>query len=388
MRRAERIAETGADVIVCPNCGEKIPISAALTAKVRAEVEASVQRQMSEQLKRAVEAARVQAREEAAHEMQFLREQLAEQQREAQEARRAELMLRKEKAALEQRARELDLEVARRLDEEKAKLEEHIRKVIAEQQALKLREKDKQIEDLRREIAELQRKSQQGSQELQGEVLELNIEESLRARFPQDVLRPVPRGARGADIIQEVFSETRKNCGTIVWETKNAKHWQPNWLTKLKDDQRVVGASLAVLVSTILPEGVRSFDYIDGVWVTDMHAFLPLAAALREQLIHVEFARSAAEGKGEKMELLYRYLSGDEFRERVRAIVETFQSMQAQLLRERRAMEKLWKEREKQIERLTWNTVAMYGSIRGIIGASLPEIPALEFDADEEAERD
>ncbi|GBD27687.1 hypothetical protein HRbin30_03041 [bacterium HR30] len=325
-------------------------------------------------------------RQKTGQEIQLLREQLAEQQRQAQEARRAELVLRKEKAALEQRARELDLEVARRVDAEKAKLEEHVRKLVVEQQALKLREKDKQIDDLRRQIDELQRKSQQGSQELQGEVLELDIEESLRKHFPQDVLHPVPRGVRGADIIQEVRSDARRSCGTIVWETKNAKHWQPSWLTKLKDDQRAVGANLAVLVSVALPEGLRSFDCIDGVWVTDVHTFLPLAAALRQQLIHVEFARATAEGKGEKMELLYRYLSGDEFRERVRAMVETFEAMQAQLARERRAMEKLWKEREKQIERLTWNTVAMYGSIRGILGSSLPEIPALEFDPGEEKE--
>ncbi len=182
------------DVIVCPNFGEKIPISAALAAQVRAEVEATLSRQMREQLKRAVEVARAQSREEAAQEIQLLREQLAELRRKAQEARRAELLLRKEKAALEERARELDLEVARRVDAEKAKVEEHIRKLVAEQQARKLREKDKQIEDLHREIAELERKSQQGSQELQGEVLELDIEHALRKRFPEDAVHPVPRG--------------------------------------------------------------------------------------------------------------------------------------------------------------------------------------------------
>ncbi|MCX8072378.1 MAG: DUF2130 domain-containing protein [Candidatus Binatia bacterium] len=468
-RRTAKASKLEGDIIRCPKCGAKIPISAALATQIRAELEDSLEREMAERMQKAVEMAKAQARrqaeqevhllreqlqeverkaaearrselalrkekaaleerareldleiarrvqaeraqweqetrqlreqlqkkiqaakeqsrEEVAQEIQALREQLAEQRRKAAEARRVELELRKEKAALEERARELDLEVARRVEAEKAKVEEQVRRIAAEQQALKLREKDKQIEDLRREIAELQRKSQQGSQEVQGEVLELDIEQALQSRFPQDVLRPVPRGVRGADIIQEVRSETSRNCGTIIWETKNTKHWQANWLQKLKDDQRAVGASVAVLVSLVLPDGVRSFECIEGVWVTDIHSFLPLAAALREQLIHVEFARSAAESKGEKMDMLYRYLAGDEFRERVRAIVETFQAMQTQLLRERRAMEKLWKEREKQIERLTLNTVGMYGAIRGIIGSSLPEIPALALEGPEEPE--
>ncbi|GIW45359.1 MAG: hypothetical protein KatS3mg077_2641 [Candidatus Binatia bacterium] len=386
MQRTVRSARSAGDVIYCPNCGAKIAISKVLAEQVRAEIASAMEQEMHERLEAAVEAARARSREEAARQIELLEEQLAEQRRRAQEARRAELQLRKEKAALEERARELDLEVARRVDAEKRKIEEHVRKIVAEQQALKLREKDKQIEDLRREIAELQRKSQQGSQEIQGEVLELDIEEALRRRFPQDVLSPVPRGVRGADILQEVRADDLRSCGTIIWEMKNTKHWQPGWLKKLKDDQRGVGASLAVLVSSVLPEGVRSFEYVEGVWVSDLHSFLPLAAALREQLIHVDFARSAAEGKGEKMEMLYHYLAGDEFRERVRAIVETFQEMQAQLSRERRAMEKLWKEREKQIERLTRNTVSMYGSIRGIIGSSLPDIPALDFDPDDSAE--
>ena len=150
-----------------------------------------------------------------------------------------------------------------------------------------------------------------------------------------------PVGVRGADVIQEVRSETLNSCGTIIGETKNAKHWQPSWITKLEDDQRALGASLAVLVSVALPENVRSFECVEGVWGTAVHTFLPLAAARREQLIHVEFARRAAEGKREKMEMLYRYLSGDEFCERVRAMVDIFEAMQSQLVRERRAMEKL-----------------------------------------------
>jgi hypothetical protein len=186
---------------------------------------------------------------------------------------------------------------------------------------------------------------------------------------------------RGADLTQDVRDTALQPCGTMIWESKNTKQWSPNWLEKLKDDQRAAGASVAVLVSVSLPDGISSFGLVNGVWVSSLACFLPLAATLREQLIRVAFARKAAEGMHDKMASLYAYLSGDEFRQRVEANVETFRMMQDQLARERRAMEKLWKEREKQIDRLVLNTVGMYGSIRGIIGAKLPEIPALDLEA-------
>jgi hypothetical protein len=186
---------------------------------------------------------------------------------------------------------------------------------------------------------------------------------------------------RGADVIQEVRDGGLRPCGTIIWETKRTKAWSPGWLAKLKDDQREAGASVAVLVSVTLPEDIRAFGLVDGVWVASLACYLPLAIALREQLIRVAFARAAAQGMSDKMEALYRYLSGDEFRHRVEALVETFKAMEEQLAKERRAMEKLWAERAKQIERLMTNTVGMYGAIRGVIGGQLPEIPALDLGA-------
>lgn len=361
----------------CPACGHPIPVSEALAAQIRAEVEAEARTREAERIRSAAAQAEARAREQTAAELRLLREQLAEQQKKAREAQAAELALRKEKAALEDRQRELDLEVARKLDAEKRRLEEAIRRMASEEQALKIKEKDKQIEDLKKLLEEAKRKSEQGSQELQGEVLELDLQAELERRFPHDVIRPVPKGVRGADLVQEVRNGALQPCGTIIWETKNTRHWQPAWIAKLKEDQREAKASLAVLVSVTLPEGFGEFGQVEGVWVASLRVWPALAVALREQLIQVAFAHAASEGKHEKMELLYRYLAGEQFRARIQGIVEAFADLQEQINRERRAMEKLWREREKQIERVIINTVGMYGEMRGIVGATIPEIPAL-----------
>jgi hypothetical protein len=354
-----------ATMITCPGCGAEIPLSEALQEQFRHENEA--------RLKVLAGQAEQKARADFAVEKQFLKTQLAEERRKCREAQQAELELRQERGALEARARELDLEVARRVDGEKQRL--------AEQQDLKLKEKDKLIEDLRTALEEARRKSEQGSQERQGEVLEIDIEAELARRFPQDAILPVAKGARGADLMHEVRDGTLRACGTIVWEMKNTRHWQPAWIDKLKADQRAIGANLAVLVSTALPDGVVEFGRLDGVWVAGLRAWPALALALREQLIEVAFAHAAAEGKSEKMELLYHYLAGDQFPRRIEATVEAFTALQRGLDGERRAMERIWKEREKQIDRVLANTAGMYGEVRGILGASVPPVPALELDA-------
>lgn len=351
-----------------------------LAVQVRAQVEAELKARSEEQLKAAVTQAQARAREESGGELKLLQEQLTEQRKKVTAAQEAELVLRKEKAALEERQRELDLELQRRLDAAKGEIEAGVRQSLGEEHTLKLKEREKQIDDLRKALEDAKRKSEQGSQELQGEVLELDIQAELERLFPTDLLEPVAKGARGADIMQRVRNARLEDCGSIVWETKNTKHWQPLWLDKLKEDQRAAGGSIAVIVSVVLPDGIQGFGRLDGVWVSDLKSWPALAVALREQLIQVAFARSASEGKNEKMELLYRYLAGDEFRHRVEAIVETFTAMQAQLNRERRAMEKIWREREKQAQRIITNTVGMYGEMRGIIGATMPEIEALELE--------
>lgn len=386
-------------VITCPNCGYAIPLSEALTAQLRGRLEAALRAENEARMKEAVaqkqeelttqlEILRKQiaqteqrVRGEANLELDLLKSQLAEQQGKTETAQKAELALRKQKAVLEERQRELDLEVARRVDAERQRLEEAIRKTAGEEQVLKLREKEMLIESLRKALEEAKRKSEQGSQELQGEVLELDIQAALERQFPQDHIEPVAKGARGADIVQRVRNDRLEPCGAIVWETKNTKNWSPAWIEKLKADQRAASAAVAVLVSTALPEGMAEFGQLDGVWIASRRAYPALAVALREQLIQVTFARAASEGKHEKMELLYRYLAGDEFRQKIEAIVEAFTALREQLDKERRAMTKHWAEREKQLERVILSTTGMYGALQGIIGKAMPAIPALELDS-------
>jgi hypothetical protein len=360
-----------AATIICPGCGTQIELSEALHEQFRQENEA--------RLKDLADEAKQRARADVALEKQLLEEQLAEERAKRAAAQQAELALRKEKSALEERAREIDLEVARRVDAEKERLSAHIRNGFAAQHELKLKEKDKQLDELRRALDEARRKSEQGSTQRQGEVLEIDVEAELARRFPHDRIVPVPQGRRGADLVQEVRDQALRACGTIVWELKNTRRWQPLWLDKLKADQRALGANLAVIVSTALPDGVAEFGRLDGVWVAGLRAWPALATALRDQLLAVAFAHAAAEGKQEKMELLYRYLSGDQFKSRIMATVEAFAALQAGLNRERIAMERIWKEREKQIARVLANTAGLYGEMRGLVGASLPDLPALEL---------
>ena len=336
-----------------------------------AEREQALTKQIQEQTARA-----------SSKELQALQQALQSKDAAMDEARTRELALLKEKSVLEEQRKDMALDYQRKLTEERQQLEKQLIEKYASEADLKLKERDKQIEGLRKSLAEAKRKSEQGSMETQGEALELDLEANLNMHFPHDEISPVPKGIRGADVIQAVHNERMVSCGSIIWETKNTKAWNGAWIDKLKDDQRAIGANLAVLVSTELPEGIRTFGQLDGVWVTSVAAYVPLAMTLRQQLVQVTFARSASEGKSEKMEMVYEYLSGDAFRHKVEAIVETFVGMQEQLNKEKRAYVRLWKEREKQIERIIENTAGMYGDVRGLIGSAVPEIRALTLEAD------
>jgi len=324
-----------------------------------------------------------QAARAASKELEALQQALQTKDAAMDEARTREIALLKEKAVLEEKRKDMELDYQRKLTEERQQLEKQLIEKYAGEADLKLKERDKQIEDLRKSLAEAKRKSEQGSMETQGEALELDLEANLNSHFPHDEIAPVPKGIRGADVIQTVHNESMVDCGSIIWETKNTKAWNSAWVDKLKDDQRAIGANLAVLVSRELPEGIKTFAHVDGVWVVSLASYIPLAMALRQQLVQVTFARSASEGKSEKMEMVYEYLSGDAFRHKVEAIVETFVGMQEQLNKEKRAYARLWKEREKQIERIIENTAGMYGDVRGLIGSAVPEIQALTLEGEE-----
>jgi hypothetical protein len=250
---------------------------------------------------------------------------------------------------------------------------------FAESHRLKDIEKDEQLSSLKRTIEELKRKAEQGSQQNQGEAAEVELEELLRSSFPLDAIEPVSKGARGADIVQHVQTPTGTQCGTIVWESKNAKNWSDQWIAKLKEDQRAQKAAISVLVTAALPPGIRRFGQLDGVWVCDTPSVTGLAMALRIQLIQVASAKVAADGMTTKTEQLYHYLSGTDFRQRVEAIAEAFTSMKEDLSRERAAMERVWAKRERQIGQVVLNVAGLYGDVQGIIGASLPGIAQLQL---------
>jgi len=247
---------------------------------------------------------------------------------------------------------------------------------------LKDLEKDKVINDLRVSLEDMKRKAEQGSMETQGEVLEQDFEAQLKAFFVHDDIAPVPKGIRGADLVQTVRSPLGAEAGILLWEIKNTKAWSSQWIPKLKDDMIEIRAALAILVSVVLPAGINRFGRIDGVWVSDPLSAVALAAVLREQLMAISRERTASMGKSEKMEALYQYLAGVEFKQKIEGIVEAFTSMQDQLNKERRAMERHWKQREKEIERVVKNTVGLYGDMQGIIGGQIPVIPALELDGE------
>ena len=300
------------------------------------------------------------------------------------EAQKAQAELIRKERELDDAKREMDLTVEKKIQEGLTTVREQARKEAEEQLKLKVMEKEQTIASMQRQIEELKRKAEQGSQQLQGEVQELALEELLSTKFPRDIIEPVPKGEHGGDILQRVSGPFGKTCGTILWESKRTKNWSDSWLGKLREDQRAAKAEIAVIVSQTLPKGVETFELIDGVWVTHPRAALPVAMTLRNTLIEVACARQSTEGQQTKMEMVYQYLTGPRFRQRVQAIVEAFSSMHEDLEKEKRAITKQWAKREEQIHRVMQATVGMYGDLQGIAGKTLQEIEGLGFPALEE----
>ena len=392
------------DTIECPNCGHAIPMSEALShqiaerarAESRAEIDklqSSLTRKEKELQEReekidaavqervAAEAAKIEkkAQEKATGslsvEIQDLKNQLAETATQRDAAQKAELEARARARQLDERAKTLDLEAARKIDAQRQKIQEDAAKRAEEQYQLKLAEKEKQILDAKKANEELKRKLEQGSQQLQGEVLELQLEEMLRSAFPTDQIESVPKGFNGADIVQKVLNRSGRMCGTIAWESKRTKAWSEGWVPKLKDDQRKLAAEIAVLVSEVLPKDCSTFTHMNGIWVTSSQCAISLGAALRMQLMQIASVRAAAAGAKQKSEILYEYVGSTEFRHRIEAIAEAFIGMQTGLQEEKRAAQRQWAKREKQIEQVISNTAGMYGELQALTG--LPDLPAL-----------
>jgi hypothetical protein len=408
-----------ADQIICPKCQTKITITQALASQLARDLEEKYKKQLAakqaefaqqqklltdqkqaikkqqtdlqeiidEKVEKQAQAAKKElwqkAQEKAGEKLnlQFkaLQEELDDRKKENEELTKKELGLIKQKRKLDEDKRKMELQVARKIEQERKILSEKIEKEMSEQMRLKFLEKEKQLTDTQKALEEAQRKAKQGSQQNQGEVLELDLEETLAKTFPRDQIEPVGKGVSGADIIQKVCQQNGKTCGVILWEIKQTKHWTEGWVIKFKDDLRAQKANIPVLVTTSLPKEIEGFGFYKGIWVSLPKMAVSLAIALRKQILSTAFERAAAAGKGEKAELLYSYVSSHEFRQRVEALVEVFSDMQGQIIKERTAFEKSWKAREGQMQRLMLNVAGMYGEMQGLVGSTMPEIKGLEL---------
>lgn len=348
---------------------------------IDAEVKKRLQTERDNLTKEAIE----KAKEDYQVELKDKDRQLAEKSQKLDEANKKELEFRQKIRDVEEKEKNLELEVQRRCDDQTKKITELARHEFDDKFKLLQKDHELTLEGLKKKNDELTKKLEQGSQQAQGEVLEMVLEEDLKSLFPIDMIDPVPKGVSGADIIQTVNNNHGKDCGTIIWEFKNAKNWTDSWIQKLKDNQRQMKSDIAIILTFTLPKEMRGFGYVDGVWITNIHSYPSLCTALRMHLIQLYAARQANLGKNEKMEAIYHYLSGNEFKQRVQTIVESFQTMKADLDKEKIATQKLWAKREKEIERVIAGTTGMYGDLEGIIGNTLPKIEGLELAALSEA---
>jgi len=410
--------------IECPKCGTKIDVSSILYQQVDEELKKKYEEQLAkdragfekqkaaldkratqleedkkglkkqvasaveEQLKKArkeqEKALKAEIKEEQAEVLKEMKDELAEKSKEVKEFNKTKLALERLQREKDEMTEKLAVEAEKKLNDTLKKESTKIRKAAEEEQQLKLAERDKVIDQLNQQLKEAQKKAEQGSMQLQGEVQELAIEDWLREQFPLDTVDEVKKGARGADCLQTVNTETRQGCGTIYYESKRTKAFQPSWIEKFKGDMRAKGADVGVLVTEAMPGGMERMGLVEGVWVCSFPEFKGLCAVLRQSVIRYSTVAAAQENKGDKMVMLYDFLTGNEFRGMVEAIVEGFTQMQTDLESEKRAMTSIWKKREKQIQKVLTNTSHMHSSIRGIAGNSVQAVKMLELPEGEE----
>lgn len=299
------------------------------------------------------------------------------------EAQKAHVDILKQKRSLEDEKRALDLTIEKSVHEKLNEVRLKALKDAEESSNLKFREQEIKNTQMKKQIDELKRQLEQGSQQLQGEAQELDLEEMLRTKFAIDSIEAVPKGNYGGDILHRIINNTGQMVGTILWESKRTKNWSDSWLSKLKEDQREAKAGFSILISQTLPADVEMFSLKEGVYITHPRTAFPVALALRQHLLELFAARKSGDGQQTKMEIVYQYLTGPNFRHRVEAIVDAFSSMKEDLEQEKRAIQKHWAKRDKQIENIMIATSGMYGDLQAIAGKTLIEIKSLEIENSE-----
>jgi hypothetical protein len=400
--------------IKCPNCKHEFAIEGALSQKIEDDIrgkylklynedkqklaaekaqlakeaeEIKLQKEnqdrlMADKLRLAKlqleEAAAKKASTELQAQMDMLNNELKEKSQKLRESQQKELELLQKEKMVREREETLKLELEKQLLERQKEIEDRARKMESERTELKMKEMEKKMADQVELIETMRRKAEQGSMQLQGEVLELALEEMLRLTFPFDTIEEVAKGIRGADCVHYVKNHLAQACGKIIYESKRTKAFTQEWIEKLKLDMRAQQADLAVIVTEVLPKDMDTFGFKDGVWICRFSEVKPLAFLLRDSLIRIHGALVSQENKGDKMHMLYDYLTGTEFRQNIEAVVEGFVSLKDGITREKIQMEKIWKEREKQLEKVLLNTTHFYGSIKGIAGNAIGDIKLLE----------
>ena len=391
-----------ANNVNCPKCGHSFALGEAQVEEYKKELRqqmAIYKQQKQEELRMKEEeferqksfivaAAQKRITDEMKIKLTALEEETTQKTQQLQLFQRKELELLRQKNELEQKANNIELEMEKRMLENRKKIEQDAIQREKEIFDLRLKEKETQLDSMKRTIEELKRKSEQGSMQLQGEAQELVLEDKLREYFPFDTITEVGKGVEGADCIMVIRNASGTECGKIIFESKRTKGWNNVWIDKLKNDMRSNQADLAILVTQVFPKGMDCFGEKDGVWLCTFKELYGLTSALRSAIIRIAETRKAEENKGEKMQMLYNYLTGLEFRQQIEAIVEGFVSMKNSITRERIVMEKIWKEREKQLDKVLMNTSGMYGAVKGIAGASIQNIPLLEGGVEDDLEED
>jgi len=317
--------------------------------------------------------------EEQSEQVAMMQKELLEQSEKLKDLSRSRAEIERLKREKDELKESVMAEAERSLNQKLIEEKEKIRKTEQDRNELAIKELQKQLEDQKRLTEEMKRKQEQGSMQLQGEVQELAIEEWLSANFPLDTIDEIKKGARGGDCIQTVNTRTHQNCGTIYYESKRTKDFQPSWIEKFKSDIRDKGTNIGVLVTEVLPSDMDRMGLKEGIWICTYDEFKGLCKVLRESIIQISNAIATQENKGDKMSLLYDFLTSNTFRLQIEAIVEGFTQMQTDLESEKRAMQRIWKMREKQLEKVINNTIDMHGSIKGIAGNAIQSIKQLDL---------
>jgi hypothetical protein len=386
--------------ITCPSCGHNFNAEQALSQhiedKLKSEFnqkykslkakldkdaedkEADLKKQLALEKSKLQKELEVKVKED--YELQFknMSEDLESKKKENRELKNKELDLLKKEKELKEEKEEMEMNLKKQMFEKTAEIEEAARKKAGEEIQMKMKEKDMQLQSMKDQLEIMNRKAEQGSMQLQGEAQELVLEELLKITFPFDLIEEVGKGVKGADVIHTVRNNFGKECGRIVYESKRTKAFSDGWIDKIKNDLRGQNADLAIIVTETMPKELDRFGVKEGVWICTFQEIKSVAMILRDSLLKIHAVKISQENKGDKMQMLYDYLTGREFRQQMEAIVEGFTSMQEGLTKEKNVTQKLWKEREKQIEKVIQNTIDMYGSVRGIAGNAVGEIRQLE----------